>query len=191
MKLAYKKISDKLKVELHSFEGIDKFASQFVNGIKEFMNISREKAKEAQYREIRTIQPKEALSTLTKATLTIENYLGGKYFFTVDEIIIQEDKVFLIEAKHSKNSPLPRIGDIKDGFIKMILYTNLENVIIDGRNYITIPVLKLTSCKLKEEIISSNVKTNIQLKKRQKKILKDLFEEAEENNFKVLIEKVK
>ena len=154
------------------------------------MLTSRQKAKEAQSREIKTIQPKESLATLTKATITIENYLGGKYYLTTDEIKIENNRIYLIEAKHSKNFLLPSIGDIKDGLIKMILYTNLKNVLVNTIEYKAIPMLKLTSQKLTNNISESNFKTNSFLNKRQKEILQKLFDEANENNFKVIIERV-
>ena len=188
-KASYNEIGKRLNVLFHNEQGIDRFANQFINGVKDFMQTSRQKAQEAQNREMQTIQPKEALSTLTKATITIENYLGGKYYFTTDEIRIEKDKVFLIEAKHSRNSVLPSIGDIKDGLLKMILYTNLKNVSIDNNDYTAIPVLKLTSSKLTSNISKSDYETNSELNKRQKEMLKRLFDETNENNFEVIIEK--
>ncbi len=153
------------------------------------MKTSRQKAQEAQNREMQTIQPKEALSTLTKATITIENYLGGKYYFTTDEIRIENDKIYLIEAKHSRTSILPSIGDIKDGLLKMILYTNLRNVFVNGKEYNAIPVLKLTSSKLTKDIYETDYEINTELNNKQKEMLKRLFGEANENNFEILIEK--
>jgi len=188
-KEAYNSIGQQLGVEFHNEQGIDRFADKFTNGVKDFMQSSRQKAQEAQNREMQTIQPKEALSTLTKATITIENYLGGKYYFTTDEIKIEKDKIYLIEAKHSKNSLLPSIGDIKDGLLKMILYTNLKNVSVNDKKYTAIPVLKLTSSKLTKHIYQTEIDTNTELNKRQKEILKKLFNEANENKFKVIIEK--
>jgi len=158
--------------------------------------MSRRKAQEAQKREMQTIQPKEALSTLTKATITIENYLGGKYYFTTDEIKIENDKLYLIEAKHSRISILPSKGDIKDGLLKMILYNNLKNVKIDNTEYKSIPVLKLTSTKLSGSIHSKTTKDKIKsyikknkLNNKQIEMIENLFLEAKINNFVVIIEK--
>jgi len=194
-KSSYKTIGNKLNVEFHNEQGIDKFASQFVTGVKDFMHTSRQKAKEAQNREMQTIQPKEALSTLTKATITIENYLGGKYYFTTDEIKVKKDKVFLIEAKHSTSSLLPSIGDIKDGLLKMILYANLKGVLISNNKYKAVPIIKLTSSKLTGRITSFNnrniedfFKSN-KFTQKQINIINKLFKEAEKNNFNVIIEK--
>jgi len=189
VKDSYNTIGKKLGVEFHNEQGIDRFAKQFINGVNDFMQISRLKALEAQNREMQTVQPKEVLSTLTKATITIENYLGGKYYFTTDEVRIEKDIIYLIESKHSNNTTLPSIGDIKDGLLKMILYTNLKNVMINNCNYTTIPVLKLTSSKLTSDIFESDIETNMLLNKRQKEILKKLFKEANENDFKVIIRK--
>jgi len=97
--------------------------------------------------------------------------------------------VGLIEAKHSKNSILPSIGDIKDGLLKMILYTNLKDVSINGNKYTSIPVLKLTSSILKKGISQSEIDTNKELNENQKNMLKKLFDEAGTNNFEVVIEK--
>lgn len=182
-----------LKVEFHAEQGIDRFAEQFQNGVKNFMETSRRKAQEAQNREMQTVQPKEALSSLTKATITIENYLGGKYYFTTDEIKIENKTVFLIEDKHSKTSLLPSVGDIKDGLLKMILYTNLKDVFINGNEYFAKPVLKLTSTKLTGGITSNDNITKAFFEKndffsKQIDVIEKLFSEARDNGFIVKIE---
>lgn len=195
-KVSYQNIGKQFNIEFHSDQGIDRFANQFIVGVKKFMETSRQKAKEAQNREMQTIQPKEALSTLTKATITIENYLGGKYYFTTDEIKIENEKIYLIEGKHSKTSILPSAGDIKDGLLKMILYTNLKEVFINNKEYKPIPVLKLTSTKLTSSISSNNNPDKIaefitqhDFSISQKEIIEKLFDEAKKNDFLAKIEK--
>ncbi len=101
-------------------------------------------AQKAQLRESITEQPKEFV-TGEKGILTIKNYLGGYYYFTSDEVKIEKNEVFLIEAKHSKKGNLPSLDDIKDGLIKMILFTNLSDVKIENKNYTPKPVLKLST----------------------------------------------
>jgi len=191
----YAKIGKKLGVEFHSEEGLDRFKEKISDGIEKFKAFSRSKAQEAQNREQHTEQPKEALSTLSKATITINNYLGGEYYLTTDEIEIKENTVFLIEGKHTKSNNLPSLGDIKDGLLKLILYTNLEDVEIDGREFDAVPVLKLTSEKLSGSIISTSSKKELEnflsgnsFSKSEVEIIKDLFEEAQENNFITIVE---
>lgn len=86
---SYSKIEKDTGVKLHGVKGIEKFKSKIGNDVIEFMKFSREKAAKAQDREIKVVQPKESLNTLTKAKITITNYLGGEYFFTVDKVAIE------------------------------------------------------------------------------------------------------
>ena len=197
VKYAYKRIGNKHDVEFHNELGIEKFKEQFISGVDEFMSTSRKKAKQAQRREKLTRQPKEVLTTETKATITIKNYLGGLYYFTIDEIEIREDKLLLIEGKHSKNSKLPSVSDIKDGLLKMILYCNLENISINGVKYSHQPILKLTSENISGDITSSDNTEKIntffeknKFKRNQIELVKTIFKESKDNNFNILIQEV-
>src|SRR3989344_6130505 len=172
---AYAKISKKLKVEMHSRQTAEKRIIELLKGKDEFMKLSRMLAEKAQRRERLTIQPKENLSG-TKAIITIQNYLGGYYYFTSDEAEVKGNNVFLIEGKHSKNSSLPSLEDIKDGLLKMILFTNLEDVKIDNKDYNSKSVLKLS--------VEYGFK-NSNLNKIQKESLSLLNKEAEQNGFEV------
>jgi len=173
---AYDKISKELKVEMHSRQSAEKRINELLRGKEEFMTLSRVLAEKAQRRERMTIQPKENLSG-TKAIITIQNYLGGLYYFTVDEVEVKGNNVFLIEGKHSKTNFLPSLEDIKDGLLKMILFTNLEDVKADGKNYKPIAVLKLT--------IENHFNEN-QLSSSQREILKLLRKEAKVNDFQIV-----
>jgi hypothetical protein len=196
----YTKIEQTTGVKLHNFNGLDNFKDKIGQNVALFMEFSREKAEKAQAREIVTTQPKESLSTLTKAKITITNYLGGQYFFTVDEVEIKNDTVYLIESKHSKNSILPSKGDIKDGLLKMILFSNIINVTADGQKTKSVAVLKLTSPKIKEKTIlfSETVPKYREIfykennfSKSQIEFVECLIEEAKENKFVIHICKSK
>jgi len=195
VKLNYSQISKQLNVSFHSASGIDKFKKQFEVGFNNFMETSRDKAKGAQHREHLTVQPKEVLTTATKATITIKNYLGGLYYLTTDEIDIKGNKLYLIEGKHSANSKLPSLGDIKDGLLKMILYCNLTNTYIGDISYTVIPTLKLTSSSLTGKLTSNDSEENKQLffknnmlDNSQIEIVKTLINESQTNNFEIIIQ---
>ena len=174
---AYAKISKKLKVEMHSRQTAEKRITELLKGKDEFMKLSRMLAEKAQRRERLTIQPKENLSG-TKAIITIQNYLGGYYYFTSDEAEVKGNNVFLIEGKHSKNNSLPSLEDIKDGLLKMILFTNLEDVKIDNKKYNSVAVLKLT---VEDHFSESNLSNS------QKEALFILRKEAKVNRFELRI----
>ena len=69
---SYNRMQKELNVAFHNPRGIQSFKDQFLKGVADFMDTSRNKAKEAQNREKQTTQPKEFLSTSTKATITIK-----------------------------------------------------------------------------------------------------------------------
>jgi len=176
---SYAKISKKLRIEMHSMKSAEKRIQELMKGKESFMDLSRNLAHKAQQRESITIQPKEKLRG-SKSSITIKNYLGGLYYFTSDEVEIKNNEIFLIEAKHTEKNNIPSIGDIKDGLIKMILFTNLEDVKVSNRNYKHFPILKLTT--------NGSFKID-KLNNSQKELLTLLTKEAKMNGFKVMIDK--
>lgn len=195
VKLSYTNIEKETGVSLHNSKGLDNFKNKIGKDVSLFMDFSRGKAKEAQAREFVTFQPKESLATLSKAKITITNYLGGQYFLTVDEILITKEKVSLIEGKHSVNALLPSKGDIKDGLLKMILFCNLVNVTVEGNAVASEAVLCLTSTKLKGGITSSSSRREIsafhtknKLTVVQTLLIELAIAEAKHNNFTLKIQ---
>lgn len=195
VKTSYANIEQKTKVKLHNPSGLDNFKEKIGKDVSLFMAFSRDKAQKAQLREFVTLQPKESLSTLSKAKVTITNYLGGQYFLTVDEIKISSTKISLIEGKHSKNALLPSKGDIKDGLLKMILYCNLSEVTANGKKIKSEAILNLTSSKLNGAIASTSSKKEItqffsenSFSNLQIKLVETIFSEAQQNNFIIQIQ---
>lgn len=194
VKFSYSNIEKLTGVKLHNASGLDNFKEKIGQDVSLFMEFSRGKAEKAQSGEFVTFQPKESLTTLSKAKITIVNYLGGQYFLTVDEALLTDDKILLIEGKHSRNSILPSKGDIKDGLLKMILYSNLSEVSVDGKPVQGEAVLSLTSSKLKgtvdnfssNEAISNFFKEN-NFSPSQKQLIETVIAEANENKFIVRI----
>ncbi|MEW6417253.1 MAG: hypothetical protein AB1480_03935 [Nitrospirota bacterium] len=171
---AYKEISKKLGVQMHSEKNFEIRINELMKGVDEFLNFSRKLAEKAQHREMLTIQPKENVE-IGKAKITIKNYLGGYYYFTADEAKIVGKDVLLIEAKHTKTADLPSLSDIKDGLLKMILFTNLQDVTINNRIFNSIPILKLT--------------TGQPITKSEELKLKPLIQESSINRFRILLNK--
>lgn len=174
---AYSKISIETGVQMTSESSARGKIEKLKQGKKTFMQHSRSLAKNAQRRESGFTQPHENVDG-SKATLTITNFLKGKYFFTCDESMIDGKNVLLTEAKHTTKNELPSQADIKDGLIKMNIFTNLKEACIHGKTYLVKPLLKLTTGE----------KFNFE-KYREKKedFIKKLIKESEENNFIVTI----
>ncbi|OAV76220.1 hypothetical protein Barb7_00109 [Bacteroidales bacterium Barb7] len=190
VKTSYEKIEKETGVQLHSIKGLDDFKIRIGKDVSHFMEFSREKSENAQRRESVTVQPKESLSTDSKAKITIENYLGGKYYFTVDETFLSGQKLDLIERKHSATALLPSKSDIKDGLLKMILYSNLSDVTVNGKKIKSEAVLCLTSPHICGEMTSSSSDKDIEVflqenefSLSQKQLIKTVTKEANQNKF--------
>ena len=194
-KFAYRKISKKTATYLHNEDRLNE-RIKFAETPQRFIGYSRRRSRNAQAREFVTIQPNEALSTLSKAKVTITNALYGKFYFTVDETLLEPKSISLIEAKHSRRSKMPSKNDIKDGLIKMMLYTNLKNVKFGERRLKHKTMIRLTSSKLigsinsnsSQGIVKSFVVRN-SLGVRQAEFLIKIFQEARANNFIITLEK--
>ena len=194
-KNAYLEISKQTGVLLHDEKGIDNFVKRLTKNLDEFRRLSREKSKQAQNREFQTLQPKEALSSDTKGRITISDQFGGMYFFTCDETKLEGNTLTLMEAKHSSRAKMPSASDIKDGLLKMMLYTNLKNVKVGNRAVSLKVAIRLTSNKLEGSVSSSAVETALEefvqtnkFTKNQIGFVKKLFQEARENNFEIILE---
>ena len=197
VKKAYTKIEKATGVKLHNFDGLEKFQSKISKDMSLFMEFSRQKAEKAQVREFMTVQPKEHVATFTKAKMTITNYLGGQYFFTVDEVRLAET-LSLIESKYSVTALLPSKSDIKDGLLKMILYCNLSDTKVNGKSVRCEPILNLTSKKLKGKISSKSSDeetkmflTRNRFNQKHRYLIATLFSEARSNNFTVFIQQAR
>ena len=191
----YKNISNKLAVEIHDVSNIQKFKNKILEERNSFMKLSRNKAKQAQNRESLTIQPKEALSNGKKMTIEIENYLGGNYYLTVDDVIIK-DKYYLMESKHTNSGLLPALDDIKDGLLKMFIFSNIDELKTKEGSVNFKPVLRLTSEKLQGKIEENSSEKSLSsfficnnFNESQKTLIKTLIKEANMNNFGILVEK--
>ena len=192
-KNAYQNIAQNLNISLHNPQNNDKWTQKILQSKNTFMEFSRTKAQQAQNRESLTIQPKEQINSENKAKIMIENYLGGQYFFTCDEVFEKEGVLHLCENKHSKNALLPSSDDIKDGLLKLMLYNNIDS--IDGYTSFKI-VLKLTSSILQADFALPH-KNLAQIFKdndfslKEQSILQALNTESLKNNFVIWINNAK
>ena len=150
----YRKISQQTNVKLHKEEGINKRITVIKNSVNQFRDLSRDLAEKAQHRESKTVQPKERIAG-NKVTITMKNLLGGYYYMTADEGVLLDDKCYLIEKKHSAKEILPSYNDIKDALIKMVLFTNIDTLTLDGKALLFQPVIGLTSAKIKGYVHSN------------------------------------
>lgn len=109
----------------------------------------------------------------------LSNYLDGYYYLTVDEAETKDNVIDLVETKHTSKGKIPSIDDIKDGLVKMHLFTNLKEVKIGSNEYHPNPILKLS--------VAGGFSKD-KLNPKQIKLCRLLEEEANTNGFQIKYE---
>lgn len=178
-------------MEIHSRQGMNSYLKAIIEEFEEFQNISLKGSQSPSKREALTSHELEYLVDGLKATFSIENYLGGVYYLTPDEIFNNGDTYIIQESKNTSTDSLPKLSDIQDGLFKLILFSNLDTLNIDGQPVSFITKLKLTGNNVIGTIIfpdasptelESFLDANSKIfKKNQKEIIRKLAIEAEHN----------
>ncbi|MGA7193364.1 MAG: hypothetical protein WBW94_07000 [Anaerolineales bacterium] len=147
---SYERISKKTDTKVHDRDTQEQYLAIIMRDFENFKNISLRGSKGASIRETLTSHNFEYLSDGMKATFQIDNYLGGTYFLTADEVIKdeKEDMYIIQESKNSTEGFLPSLSDIKDGLFKLILYSNLDSLHLDSKPVNFRSRLKLTGKKV-------------------------------------------
>ncbi len=194
---SYDKINKEKGIIFHGNSGLLGFQQKLGNTVEEFKQFSSLKSQGGQHRETLTTHLLESLGDGEKMKIIIENYLGGLYYFTVDDVINNEGHFLLMECKHSNNGTLPSDDDVKDGLLKLILFTNLNKLFFEKGEVTFTPVLQLTSHKMIGSLTESSDKQEIdtfvksnKLNNSKKLFLTELVNEVRDNRMKLIIKKV-
>ncbi|OCQ97332.1 hypothetical protein BCD64_21010 [Nostoc sp. MBR 210] len=150
---SYESISRQSGVQIHSRAGIDKYLRKITDEFDEFKNISLKGSQSASKREALTSHKLEYLVDGLKSIFSIENYLGGIYYLTPDEIIFDKDICVIQESKNTSQASFPKLPDIQDGLFKLILFSNLDSLMLNNQQVLFNTKLKLTGNKVKDCLI--------------------------------------
>ena len=187
---SYRTIATTTGVKVHDRENQLVYLDKVMNDFEQFRDISLRGSLTAAQRESQVFHELEYLSNGIKSVFNIENYLGGVYHLTADEVIREEDRFIIQESKNSTQSFLPAVSDIKDGLFKLILFANLDLLKLNDRPISFSTRLKLTGrgvngsirfpCLARplRDFIGANASN---LTPRQQKTLHKLNMEATEN----------
>ena len=149
---AYISIANRTGVQIHSYAGIEKYLQAVVGDFEEFKNISLKGSQRASKREALTAHELEYLVNGRKATFCIENYLGGIYYLTPDEIVLAQGRYIIQESKNSTKS-LPSLSDIQDGLFKLILYANIDSLKLNEQQVSFLARLMLTGKNIRDSVV--------------------------------------
>lgn len=149
---AYERISATTKVRVHPSDAKLRYLDAVKEDYERFRDISLKGSQGAAIRESKTRHIKEYLEDGGKSVFLIENYLGGVYFLTADEVLREQDTYIIQESKNSTQRFLPSLSDIKDGLFKLILFANLDTLRLNGQKVEFFTRLKLTGHNLRDSI---------------------------------------
>ncbi|MEO1184657.1 MAG: hypothetical protein AAFX46_08080, partial [Cyanobacteria bacterium J06636_27] len=110
---------------------------------------------------------------------------------TPDEIFHENNIYIIQESKNTSKESLPKLPDIQDGLFKLILFSNLDSLTLNGQDVDFITKLKLTGININGTIIfpdASSYELGIFLQAnnsifndKQKVIIRNLALEAQHN----------
>lgn len=107
----------------------------------------------AQHETVTQHQMESLSGSGAKALFHLTNYLGGVYYLTADEVFLANNDTLVIrECKNTSRAFLPTISDIKDGLFKLLLFSRLQSVKVNGEPVSTSIELRLTSGQLQESL---------------------------------------
>lgn len=145
---SYRRISTKTNIPMHPERDHLAVLEQFmVDGrfhIESFRELSLTRSKGAAQRETVVQHLSEFLQDGDKAYFNVKNYLGGEYHLTADEVYRENEHFVIQESKNTNRTKLPSMNDIKDGLLKLILYSNMDELFINGEKIAFTTRLKLT-----------------------------------------------
>jgi hypothetical protein len=156
---SYDKIAQSQGVLLHSGKVHEDFIRHVRSGAQEdtldlerFRELSLSQSQRSAITETSTEHRLELRGSFPKPLFEIENYLGGKYYLTADEVeFTSEDEVVIRESKNTTQSVLPSMSDIKDGLFKLLLYSQLSELYYENRRLRFAAQIRLTG-KFSDEL---------------------------------------
>lgn len=187
---AYQVISQSTGVGVHSQNSLLEYLKNIKTDYSKFRDLSSKASMGASLRELQTRHALEQLSDGEKAQFLIENYLGGIYYLTADEVILENNVYVIQESKNSSTLALPSSADVRDGLFKLILYSNIHTLNLDGTSVPFKTRLKLTGTGIvgkirfpcSVDLFDSFLEDNKnRFKPAQKKLLTILWSEVAEN----------
>jgi hypothetical protein len=140
---AYQEISKSTQIPVRDPKRQLAYIAQVKREFEYFRSLSLANSRRASLRESVTVHALELLGEGDKATILIENYMKGVYPLTPDGVI-KKDNVYIIEESKNTKGKLPSISDIKDGLLKLVLFSNLSWLKLNDTSVVFQTRLRLT-----------------------------------------------
>ena len=130
---SYQEIGRLHGLDMHSAENHLRLLEQaMVDGrfnIDAFAEQSSKRSSRSSRSEVATLHELEYLSDGRKASIDLNNFLGGRYHLTADEVFWEGDRLIIQESKNSTKARLPSPDAIRDALFKNILFMSIGNFV--------------------------------------------------------------
>lgn len=171
---SHEEITRKTGVSLHpknpQLQKLDSYKREGNFHLETFKKLSLGRSQSAAQREQQTTHALERLDDGEKALFSITNWLGGEYHLTADELFFEDDTLIIQEAKNSKNL-FPSLSDIQDGLFKLILFSNMQEVTVNGERVPFKTRLKMTG-RLRSKLQLPSTYQDLQVFSQQNNLTK-------------------
>ena len=99
--------------------------------IDAFAEQSSKRSSRSTKSEAVTLHELEHLSDGRKASFDLNNFLGGRYHLTADEVFWEGDRLIVQESKNNSRGALPSLAATQDGLFKNILFMNIGKLVLE------------------------------------------------------------
>lgn len=131
----YQEIGRRLGLVMHPAENHLRLLEQaMVDGrfnIDAFAERSSKRSSRSSRSEAATLHELEHLSDGRKASIDLNNFLGGRYHLTADEVFWEGDRLIIQESKNNSQGRLPSLDATQDALFKNILFMNIGRLYLD------------------------------------------------------------
>ena len=149
---AYWQISDRTGVKIHGYTGMDQYLDSVKADFETFQKGSLKNTEETSDRSPLAHALKYLVSG-SRATFCIETDQGGVYPLSPESIFWVSGRYIIQESRNAPKKPLPDLSDIQDGLLKLLPYSTLETLQLNGEAVEFSVRLKLTGCHIISQLM--------------------------------------
>jgi hypothetical protein len=142
---AYWEISDRTGVKIHAYTGMDQYRDAVLAEFDAAQNKESRKAPIAQAFRYK--------GSSTTATFCVQDEWGGLYGIAPEEIVPIDGSYILQESKIALRKALPDLSEIQESLCKLILYSNLDTLHLNGEAVEFSTRLKLTGRGIQGQLL--------------------------------------
>ena len=187
---AYWKISDRTSVKIHPYTGMDQYQTSVIADLEAFKKNSLTKSQDDADSSPGVALLKYQVSG-SRATFTMETDRGGRYPLVPESLFWLTDRYVIQESRNSPKKPFLDLSEIQEALLKLIPYSSLHSLQLNGEAVQFSVRLKLTGFRLVSQVMLPATPETIEaffthntgiLNESDHRVIHLLNQEAEQND---------